>query len=104
MIFPHLTRLGLLSALLAASGSAAESTTFRWRIEAGARIPTREEGRARAIEDITRDVNTAFEAAIRRDPANWFWVHNRWKAWFKAQAQPAPTVVTQASVTADTPG
>ena len=20
-----------------------------------------------------------FEAAIRRDPANWFWVHNRWK-------------------------
>ena len=26
-----------------------------------------------------RDVNAAFEAAIRRDPANWFWVHNRWK-------------------------
>ena len=25
------------------------------------------------------DVNRAFEAAIRRDPANWFWVHNRWK-------------------------
>ena len=21
----------------------------------------------------------ASEAAIRRDPANWFWVHNRWK-------------------------
>ena len=21
----------------------------------------------------------ALEAAIRRDPANWFWVHNRWK-------------------------
>jgi KDO2-lipid IV(A) lauroyltransferase len=27
-----------------------------------------------------RDVNLAFEAAVRRDPANWFWVHNRWKA------------------------
>jgi hypothetical protein len=26
------------------------------------------------------DVNRAFEAAVRRDPANWFWVHNRWKA------------------------
>jgi lauroyl/myristoyl acyltransferase len=26
-----------------------------------------------------RDVNRAFEAAVRRDPANWFWVHRRWK-------------------------
>jgi lauroyl/myristoyl acyltransferase len=26
-----------------------------------------------------RDVNSAFEKAVRRDPANWFWVHNRWK-------------------------
>ena len=25
------------------------------------------------------EVNQAYEAAIRRDPANWFWVHNRWK-------------------------
>ena len=25
------------------------------------------------------DVNRAFEAAVRRDPANWFWVHRRWK-------------------------
>jgi lauroyl/myristoyl acyltransferase len=24
-------------------------------------------------------VNQAFEQAVRRDPANWFWVHNRWK-------------------------
>jgi KDO2-lipid IV(A) lauroyltransferase len=29
---------------------------------------------------IMLDVNRAFEAAVRRDPANWFWVHNRWKA------------------------
>ena len=27
-----------------------------------------------------RDVNRAFETAVRRDPANWFWVHRRWKA------------------------
>ena len=26
-----------------------------------------------------RDVNRSFEAAVRRDPANWFWVHRRWK-------------------------
>jgi len=26
-----------------------------------------------------RDVNHAFELAVKRDPANWFWVHNRWK-------------------------
>jgi lauroyl/myristoyl acyltransferase len=51
----------------------------RWRIEAGAEIPTHEHGQPRCPEAITRDMNLAFEAAVRRDPANWFWVHNRWK-------------------------
>lgn len=51
----------------------------RWRIEVGDEIPTRENGLPRTVEAIVRDVNGAFEAAIRRDPANWFWVHNRWK-------------------------
>jgi lauroyl/myristoyl acyltransferase len=51
----------------------------QWRIEAGSEIPTHENGAARTTEAIMRDVNAAFEAAIRRDPANWFWVHNRWK-------------------------
>lgn len=51
----------------------------RWRIEMGEEIPTREDGRPRTAEAITRDVNLAFEKAVRRDPANWFWVHNRWK-------------------------
>ena len=51
----------------------------RWRIEMGNEIPTRENGKARGVEAITRDVNREFEAAVRRDPANWFWVHNRWK-------------------------
>ena len=51
----------------------------RWRIEVGESIPIREAGRARSVEAIMRDVNFAFEAAVRRDPANWFWVHNRWK-------------------------
>jgi lauroyl/myristoyl acyltransferase len=52
----------------------------RWRIEGGDEIPTRINGQARSIKDITRDINRAFEAAVRRDPANWFWVHNRWKS------------------------
>ena len=51
----------------------------RWRIEAGGEIPTRENNRPRTPQAIMRDVNRAFEIAIRRDPANWFWVHNRWK-------------------------
>ena len=51
----------------------------QWRIEVGDQIPTHENGRPRSVEDIMRDVIRAFEAAVRRDPANWFWVHRRWK-------------------------
>jgi len=52
----------------------------RWRIEVGDPIPTRDaEGQPRSLEAITLDLNRAFEAAVRRDPANWFWVHRRWK-------------------------
>lgn len=52
----------------------------RWKIELGEKIPTHENGQPRSSEDIMRDVNRVFEAAVRRDPANWFWVHRRWKA------------------------
>ena len=51
----------------------------RWRIEQGSEIPTHENGRPRSTAAIMLDVNRAFEAAVLRDPANWFWVHNRWK-------------------------
>ena len=51
----------------------------RWRIEVGDEIPTVENGRPRSIEAVTRDINRALETAVRRDPANWFWVHDRWK-------------------------
>ena len=50
-----------------------------WRIELGDEIHTHENGVVRSTESVMRDVNAAFEKAIRRDPANWFWVHNRWK-------------------------
>jgi len=51
----------------------------KWRIEVGDEIRARENGHARPIRDIMLDVNRAFEVAVRRDPANWFWVHRRWK-------------------------
>lgn len=50
-----------------------------WRIEVGEEIPTMVNGEPRSSSEIMRDVNAAYEVAIRRDPANWFWVHNRWK-------------------------
>jgi KDO2-lipid IV(A) lauroyltransferase len=53
----------------------------RWTIEVGEPIPTRANGLRRPTDDITRDINRVFEASVRRDPANWFWVHNRWKTW-----------------------
>lgn len=52
----------------------------RWRIEIGEEIPTFEAGEPRSSEAIAVDINKAYETAIRRDPANWFWVHRRWKA------------------------
>ncbi|MCW5560140.1 MAG: lysophospholipid acyltransferase family protein, partial [Verrucomicrobiae bacterium] len=52
---------------------------LQWRIEVGPAIPVQSDGRRRSIEAVTRDLNAAYEAAIRRDPVNWFWVHRRWK-------------------------
>jgi KDO2-lipid IV(A) lauroyltransferase len=51
----------------------------KWRLELGEPIPTHENGRPRAVEDIMRDVLRIQEGYVRRDPANWFWVHRRWK-------------------------
>ncbi|HEY1787230.1 MAG TPA: hypothetical protein VGJ73_03700 [Verrucomicrobiae bacterium] len=51
----------------------------KWRLELGDKISTHENDAPRSSEDIMRDVNRSFENAIRRDPANWFWVHRRWK-------------------------
>ena len=60
-----------------------------YRIEMGEPIPTRDtDGRRRTCEAITRDINAAHEAAILRDPANWFWVHNRWKPKLAQPPQP----------------
>jgi KDO2-lipid IV(A) lauroyltransferase len=60
----------------------------RWRIELGEEIPARVDGRPRAVAAIMLDINRAFEAALWRDPANWFWVHNRWKPQKHTTGQP----------------
>jgi lauroyl/myristoyl acyltransferase len=51
----------------------------KWRLELGDKIETHANGHPRSSEDIMRDVNVSLEKAVRRDPANWFWVHRRWK-------------------------
>jgi KDO2-lipid IV(A) lauroyltransferase len=63
----------------------------KWRIEVGEEIPTRVGGEPRSTADIMLDVNREFERAIRRDPANWFWVHRRWKPMNKpTRIRPRP--------------
>ena len=47
----------------------------RWVIHTSDPVPT--EGRD--IAAITADLNLLLEREIRHSPADWFWVHNRWK-------------------------
>lgn len=62
----------------------------KWRLEASPAIPTRLNGQARPVADLMLEINRAFEAAVRRDPANWFWVHRRWKGQETKSGVPAP--------------
>ena len=61
----------------------------RWRVEVSDEIPTAANGAPREPADIMRDVNARLEAGVRKDPANWFWVHNRWKPQSRRQIQKA---------------
>jgi KDO2-lipid IV(A) lauroyltransferase len=67
----------------------------RWRIETGQEIPTHENGQPRSVEAITADIVKALEAGVRRDPANWFWVHNRWKPVEAKAARRSPNVESE---------
>ncbi len=58
----------------------------RWKIEVGSEIPTQINGVPRPSSEIVLDMNRRFEEAVLRDPANWFWVHKRWKP----RSQPLP--------------
>ncbi|MCL4789501.1 MAG: hypothetical protein KJ070_22375, partial [Verrucomicrobia bacterium] len=69
----------------------------RWRIEVGDEIPTHKHDQPRTTKDIMGDVNRAFEIAVRRDPANWFWVHDRWKQSHPAAPSPQSVVASPES-------
>ncbi|HYE32788.1 MAG TPA: hypothetical protein VEH27_15275 [Methylomirabilota bacterium] len=57
-----------------------------WRIEVGPEIALHTaDGEPRKTADVMSEVNAHLEAAVRRDPANWFWVHKRWKPPEKRQ-------------------
>ena len=68
----------------------------RWRLELGDKIATHENGAPRSSADIMLDVNRSFEKAILRDPANWFWVHRRWKAQGGAPKVQEPAGIEEA--------
>lgn len=72
----------------------------RWHIEISPALPTHAAGRPRPVADILRDLNAAYEAAVRRDPANWFWVHRRWK---RRGRVPAPAETAPAAPESELP-
>jgi lipopolysaccharide heptosyltransferase II len=49
----------------------------RWRMVCSAPVDTEEV--KQSAEGLTTWMNRSVEAMIRRQPENWFWVHNRWK-------------------------
>ncbi len=51
----------------------------KWVLEIGEPLRMEENGKRRGVEVLMCEINAALEAGVRRDPANWFWVHNRWK-------------------------
>ena len=61
----------------------------KWKVIFDQEIPTFSMGERRSVESITKDINHAFEAAIHRDPLNWFWVHDRWKRYRKLKRKKA---------------
>jgi len=82
----HDCNTGLAPAVLALRYGCELYTAFcfrtelaKWRLELGDKVPTHENGQPRSSEAIMREVNLSYEKAVRRDPANWFWVHRRWK-------------------------
>lgn len=61
-------------------GTCYRTRLAHWRLELSDPIPTHlPDGTARSTKDIMTEVNQHLERSIRRDPANWFWVHRRWK-------------------------
>ncbi len=53
----------------------------RYRLTAEAVIePDRSQDRESEVRRITTEINDALEKAIRREPSQWLWFHNRWRS------------------------
>jgi lipopolysaccharide heptosyltransferase II len=80
--FGRLASTSSLAAMLALRTGAAlipgavhSSGTGRWRLVIDPPVTVTE----RDTDSVTAQLNVVLEAQIRRQPADWFWVHNRWK-------------------------
>ena len=51
----------------------------RWVVEFGPEIPTRILNIPLTVTELTVRINETVEKAVRRNPEDWFWMHNRWK-------------------------
>jgi len=82
---PFFNRLSSTSPLAAALAMRTDSVVIpvaiyttgfaKWRVVLSEEIPWS----ADQPEQLTSDINAALERQIRESPADWFWVHNRWK-------------------------
>jgi len=83
-------------------GTCYRTRLAHWRLEFSEAISTHlPDGTARSSEEIMTEVNQHLERSVRRDPANWFWVHRRWKppsAFQRQSAAMEPAVGDNASV------
>jgi len=53
-------------------------------------FPGKEVGREEYINQVTARLNRRLEDTIRQNPAEWFWVHNRWKSTPRAVLSTGP--------------
>lgn len=51
----------------------------RWRLRVLPAVSGVSNEKSRTVEQVTADLNLVIEHVVREKPADWFWVHNRWK-------------------------
>jgi KDO2-lipid IV(A) lauroyltransferase len=74
-------RLSLHTGAPIVIGICTRQAAGRFRITAEAVIrPGRSQDRESEVRRITVEINEALERAIRRDPGQWLWFHNRWRS------------------------